>query len=271
MLSKVEALHTAARRYCNQRADLSFPGYDLERWDESLAESSARTRAMDVIGAAVEALKPAESASLEEAREHLLSAAASTVHELTQPSMHRVERRGIETEGRWFADYVRGLSDIDLAHVKPLLSRRWLSKSESARVWAELKTRWSADRGRMWYPWGDEPQAEAQVFDEDPFLDEGLQHHLREVLASVGVSRLWELRGFSSGPDYEIELAMLEPVASEFVGLAPGGREMFWSDATFDWLIYASHEDTVTIAGAELLSGLQAAWPAWRRFVPDWA
>jgi len=34
---------------------------------------------------------------------------------------------------------------------------------------------------------------------------------------------------------------------------------------------YASHEDTVTIAGAELLSGLRAAWPAWRSFVPDWA
>jgi hypothetical protein len=115
----------------------------------------------------------------------------------------------------------------------------------------------------MWYPWGDERPPDAQVFDETR-LSARSWHELRELLALFGVSHLWELRGFSSGLDYEIELALLEPVD---VSLG----EMFWSEASLEWLIYRSHEDTVTIAGAQLLSGLRAAWPEWRSFVPDWA
>jgi hypothetical protein len=64
----------------------------------------------------------------------------------------------------------------------------------------------------MWYPWDDETPPDAQVFDEDS-LSTRNWHELRELLASFGVAHLWELRGIvSSGLDYEIELALLEPV-----------------------------------------------------------
>jgi hypothetical protein len=60
-----------------------------------------------------------------------------------------------------------------------------------------------------------------------------------------------------------IAATLLEPVSSEL-------DETCWTDASFQWLIYASHEDTVTIAAAELLGGLRAAWPSWRDFIPYW-
>jgi hypothetical protein len=128
MLSRVEALHTAARRYCNQRADMwlehVLEGSPSSQQRDALYfdEDPARFRVLEVIKAAVEAVTPAESASLEEAREHLLSAAASAVNERAQPSMHRVERRVMKEEGRRFAEYLRGLSDAELARVEPLLS-----------------------------------------------------------------------------------------------------------------------------------------------------
>src|SRR6476659_4297223 len=171
MLSKVEALHTAARRYCSEQTDMWLGNvlnqrktlhFDALHFDED----SARFRVLELIEAAVEAMAPAESASLEEAREHILSAVASAVNERAQPPMHRVERRVMKEEGWRFAEYLRGLSDAELASVEPLLFRRRLSEGERARLWAELKTRWGVEGNRMWYPWGDERPPDAQVFDE---------------------------------------------------------------------------------------------------------
>jgi hypothetical protein len=121
----------------------------------------------------------------------------------------------------------------------------------------------------MWYPFdrheSDEQPPNAEVF-ETFRLDEQFEPRLREVLAVLGVSRLWQLtKDFwkdSFQHEYELDLALLEPVSSDL-------DETYWTDASFEWLIYVSHEETITIVGAEFLGGLRAAWPAWRSFVPD--
>jgi hypothetical protein len=274
MLSGVEALHTAARRYCSERADVwrfrffeRAPLHDPGTfWDEERETDNAHYRVLDAIGAALEAITPAESASLEEFRKLLLAAAASAVDEYLPGDHLPSLREVVQDEGRLFAAYLQGLSDADLARVEPLPFRRVLKEAESARLWAELKARWAVGRHPMWYPFdrheSDEPPPNAQVFDM-PRLDEQFDPRLREVLAVLGVSRLWQLTKEPFEHDYELDLALLEPVSSDL-------DETYWTDASFQWLIYASHEDTVTIAGAELLSGLRAAWPSWRDFIPYW-
>lgn len=92
----------------------------------------------------------------------------------------------------------------------------------------------------------------------EPFFDERVQRELRGVLAGREVSRLWELRELETEVDYELDLTLFEPTYN--------GSEGFWIDSSFEWLVYASHEDSVTVSGAELLPTLKAAWPAWR----DW-
>jgi hypothetical protein len=275
MLSRVEALHTAARRYCIERADL---------WRDRILEQPAiwggeefvilrrHCCVLDAIGDAVEAFTPDDSASLDEVRKLLLAAAALAVNELPP-----FERKVIQDEGSLFAAYLQGLSDSDLARVESLPFRRRLRQAESARLWVELKTRWGVGKQPMWYPFdryeSEEPPPHARVFKEDPFRDDELLRRLREVLAALGVSRLWELRAWSDDqPVYELDLGLLEPVYGLGDDLCDDLDERYWTDASFDWLIYASHEETVTIAGAALLNGLRAAWPAWRvwrRFVLD--
>ena len=66
---------------------------------------------------------------------------------------------------------------------------------------------------------------------------------------------LRELRELETDADTEIELESLEPVYT--------GAEGFWLDASFEWLLYASHESSVTVAGATLLPRFRQAWPAW--------
>jgi hypothetical protein len=80
------------------------------------------------------------------------------------------------------------------------------------------------------------------------------------MLAESGIERVWELREY--GPEYEIDLWLLEPSYT--------GAEGFWTPDDMDWLIYASHESTITVTGSWLLPRIQAHWPAWRAHVTPW-
>ena len=42
------------------------------------------------------------------------------------------------------------------------------------------------------------------------------------------------------------------------------GLEGYWTTREFDWVIYASHESSITFAGQWLLEELKANWPNWR-------
>ncbi len=60
-------------------------------------------------------------------------------------------------------------------------------------------------------------------------------------------------------PEYEIELAHFEA--------AYDGREGYWTSGEMDWLIYASHESSITVAGEWLLEAVKSVWPEWREHV----
>jgi hypothetical protein len=68
---------------------------------------------------------------------------------------------------------------------------------------------------------------------------------------------LWELRELDTDTNKEIELEQLEPLYT--------GAEGYWTDGTFEWLVYASHEGSVTVAGERLLPALQRRWPDWSK------
>jgi hypothetical protein len=92
--------------------------------------------------------------------------------------------------------YVRGLTDMELAVIEPLPFRRTLTAEESQRLWTELKARWGIEG--YWYPLDRadtaEPPQNAVALGADPFFDAEVQARLRDVLAGLGVSRVWELR-----------------------------------------------------------------------------
>jgi hypothetical protein len=277
-VDKVEALHAAARRYAAERATAWENRYsdlraeeEKSRQREGLPEPTTysysseelatfpRYQVLHAIQAAVEAFTPADLGSLDEARELLAMAAAEAQSIFTRPPVDEIERSAMAEEREQFAQYVRGLSYEQLARIEPLPFRRTLAEAESARIWTELKNRWGV-KG-YWYPLDRAPDAEppphAQAFNADPFFDPELQQQLRDALAELDVSRVWEIRELDTDPDKEFYLALLEPVYT--------GAEGYWTDASLDWLMYASHEGSVTIAGESLLPELQRRWPNWRR------
>lgn len=281
-MDQVEALHTAARRYATERAAEWENRYsdlraeeEKSRQREGLPEPTTysyssealatfpRYQVLHAIQAAVEALTPADLGSLGEARELLAMASAEARSIFTRPPVGKIEQSAMAEEREQFAQYVRGLSDEELARVEPLPFRRTLTEAESARLWAELKNRWRVEG--HWYPLDRardvEPPPHAQAFNADPFFDPKLQQQLRDALAELGVSRVWELRELDTDTDKEIDLVLLEPVYT--------GAEGCWTDASLDWLVYASHESSVTVAGEALLPELQRRWPDWQRHLYD--
>jgi hypothetical protein len=275
-MEPIAALHTAARRYAAERA----AHWEHHYSELQVAERSERARqgvpepttysyslealatfpryhVLHAIQAAVEAFTPPDFESLEGARELLAAAGATAESTVTRPPIGRVEQRAMDEERELFARYVGELSRDELRNVEPLLFRRTLSTAESSRLWSELENRWTV-RG-YWYPLDRpadaEPPPHTEAFNSDTFFEVQTQQHLRDALAELGVSRLWELRELDIDTNREIVLDQLEPLYT--------GAEGYWTDETFEWLVYASHEGSVTVTGERLLPALQARWPEW--------
>jgi hypothetical protein len=243
----VEGLHTAARRYCEERSG--------ELWSRA---DSGGYRLLEAMRAAIEAFVPTDLGSLGEARELLAATAATAESDWTK---REPERASMDAERALLSDYVRTLGAEALAGVEPLPFRRTLIASESSELWSALERHWGVKLGR-WYPLDRERAAAAPehtvVFSDAAFDDAEIRQTLRDALAQIGAPRVLELREYDEDTENkEIELSLLLPYCVS-------GGEGFWLDRSFAWLIYASHEESVTVGGRELLMALQAAWPAWR-------
>jgi len=67
---------------------------------------------------------------------------------------------------------------------------------------------------------------------------------------------VWELREY--GPEYTMDIELLDPIYN----LAEG----YWSSEQMDWIIYASHESSITVGGW-MLDEIKEQWPAWSEYV----
>jgi hypothetical protein len=276
----VEALHVAARRYCMDRgaywhdrygevlaeeqraADLAGGG-EPRRYSPAALATFPRYNALEAILPAVEAFTPADLGSLDEARELLAAAGDTAESAFTRKQTDPMERGSIAEERRRFRQLVRDLTERELAEIEPLPYRRTLPAQESAELWHKLETRWGIAK-RSWYPtdrpYQARPPADTIAFNDDAFSSSDLERRLRWVMSGIGVTRVWELREVDdeSVPHRELDLELVEPLYG-YTGL-----EAFWFDRSLTWLIFASHEGSLTITGSQLLPALQTAWPDWR-------
>jgi hypothetical protein len=77
----------------------------------------------------------------------------------------------------------------------------------------------------------------------------------RRILTELGSKNVFEFR--EDGKAYAVNISNCEPRYTGLVG--------FWTGEGFEWILYASRESSITVAGARLLPAVQAAWPSWRQ------
>jgi hypothetical protein len=169
------------------------------------------------------------------------------------PALPPVACAAMAEERQEFRNFVLSISEKQLENVEPLPIRRVFDREELQRLWASLNSRWDVTTQHYWYPHREgEPAAEVVAFHTDWFDLEKIAV-LREVLIEHGVGLVWELREFGEW-GCEQGVSAFEPVYN--------GEEGYWTSSDCEWLVYASHESSISLAGEWLLRGFRQRFPA---------
>jgi hypothetical protein len=215
----------------------TFPRYLV--WEAILAE--------------VERLETRSAPTISAFREALMSAGWRAKTMLTiNPELPPTALAAMAEEREEFARFVQSVPESQLETVEPLQLRRVFGEEELRRLWEGLDSRWDLKKHHYWWPLreGTIP-AEVLTFHTD-WLDETKVAAVREILISHGISRVWELREFGEW-GCEQSVMTLQPVYT--------GEEGFWTSASSDWLVYASHESSITLAGEWLVASFRQRYP----------
>lgn len=251
------ALYTAARRYCQERFSEWIGIYDdlqrKENWQvQNLFESGwdysaeayrtfPRYRIAKNTQVEVERLIPASGASLSDMRARIITAAKKSHAKLQIELTNKLAQRALLEVAEDFTAYIESLTPTDLKGVEELPYRRVLGEEECEGLWKQIRRNWNIGEG-YWFPLKDGPiPSHILAFHTDYFQNIGGEALLREVLKKRGVSTIFLLHEFGD-PEYEIELGVFVP------GYRDGG-EQYSTSKEADWVVYASHEASITICG----------------------
>jgi hypothetical protein len=222
-------------------------GYSEEAYD-----TFPRYHAMDAILTEIETLDPDSLPECGELVELLTLAGEVAESMFTRPPQSPIGAKAIADERRRFVDYVLELvahppTDSD---VPPLPYRRVLSGDEVAALWVRARERWGCD-GSYFFPLADRREPSLRAFFADAFDQVFPASRLRNILGHWGVARLYELREHGDA-NLIVSADAWEPCYN--------GAEGFWFTDSLEWLMYASHENSITTGGA-LTDVVLAQWP----------
>jgi hypothetical protein len=261
------ALHTAGRRYC-----LDQHAYWCERYSEIVRKRGDRQRdsyhytpealttyprynLLNAIRVELERMNPANLDDVEDTRALLVLAGETAEDDFTRKPIGAIDARAMTEEREAFCRFIAGAKISDLIKMEGLPYRRVLSAAESQSIWSRLRDRWQIPEG-YWYPLAECKLSDVVAFKTRSFDEAVAIERLRVIFAARGTDRVWELREY--GPEYEEDLALFEPFYN--------GAEGYWSSGDMGWIIYASHESSVTVGGW-LLQDVKAMWPSWQSHV----
>jgi hypothetical protein len=258
------ALHTAARRYClerhaywcqryseivRKRGDRQRDGYHYT--PEALA-TFPRYNVLNAIRVELERIDPANLGGLDETKSLLVLAGETAQDDFTKKPIGEVSERAMSEQRADFCRYIGGLKNSELSGIEQLPHRRVLTTEESKAIWSRLRSRWDISDG-YWFPLAECKLPDVVAFKTSTFDEAVAYDRLRDLLAGRGFKRVWELREY--GPEYVEDLALFKPYYD--------GAEGYWSSGDLDWIIYASHESSVTVGGW-LLAEVKRLWPSWQ-------
>ena len=259
------AVHTLARRYCQEQFSEWCRRYEaLQRrqprsegdYSPEAYDSFPRYLILQAMLRAVEALTPDSASSTDILVEAMTNVVQKADSNLTAAPQNPIAASAIAEERAKFIAYIRCLTADRINAAKPLPLRRTFTKEESDRIWAELKAKWEVGCD-YWYPLKSKELPPGILAFHTDYFDDNKEAILRELLARRGIERIWELREHGDD-DRELELALFQPRYN--------GAEGYWTSAESDWLVYASHESSITLAGDWLVLAFRETVPGCDRY-----
>ncbi|MEM8638174.1 MAG: hypothetical protein AAGG51_05030 [Cyanobacteria bacterium P01_G01_bin.54] len=260
---RVENLHITARRYCLEEYDFWVKEYSRihqilkfpYQYSDKELDTFPRYHVLKAILDGVEAFIPADFSGLEEAKAILAEVGSTAKNVFTEPPNEMIADQAMLEEREKFIHFIENFPEDDLFRVKPLFYRRVLTQKENDYHWQRLKDIWNLENG-CYYPLDlvitEQPVlAFWDVFFEDEFGFDDLRNILRlhEVNRIIGL--------FESQLGHELEVATFEPIYSS-------RGEGYWFSEDYDWLVYASHESSITLGGHWLINEVKNVWTNWQ-------
>jgi len=274
-----QALHSAARRYCQEQSEFWFrQSTELRQnisqipnrthYQQQLIDCYGRFDVLINICNEVERLNPEELEDLDDTLCLIVRAGREAKKTKPRPNMVKTltfeyiqhqpgphTQVAIEQEREAFCTYIQRLSRSELQSIQSLPYQRVLSPTESEAVWSRLRRRWQII-GNHWYPLSKCRLSNIIAFQTDGFEEFFSSVSLIDLLLSHGIRRIWELREY--GIEYEKDVSLFEPVYSNYEG--------YWSSENLDWIVYASHEESITIGGW-LQESIKTQWLDWKQHI----
>ena len=162
----------------------------------------------------------------------------------------------MQEEREAFAAFVRRVPVSILTAVEPLPYVRVLSDEDADWAWTVVEQAWGVERHQRWYPLRGRRPAHVEAFEDRHLLEAVSVERFRALLADRGVERVWDLR--EDGPARERDVSTFAPRYDWWETVASSSRP--------DWIVYASHESSITVGGW-LLDAVKREWPEWHRHV----
>lgn len=148
-----------------------------------------------------------------------------------------------------FIKFVTELSVNELSYVLPISFERRLGEDESIRLEKLLKNNFDfgswKDENYYWEPLSKtQNKIQSIYFEDDLFKPEDVQK-IVDILKSISEDRVYLLT--EENINYEVETSSF---SIDWI-------ESAYCDLKTSWLIYISHEGTITFAGEELVTGIE--------------
>ena len=101
-----------------------------------------------------------------------------------------------------------------------------------------------------WWPLNETKPADTECFTDEIFCSKLGLSCLVQTIVEMGVNHLHKINEI-----HEDEIIKTEDIWSY------DGIEVVYCNDNVDWLIYFSHENTVTVSGKKLINALKKNWP----------
>ncbi|MBP1995313.1 hypothetical protein [Paenibacillus eucommiae] len=138
----------------------------------------------------------------------------------------------------------------------------------SAEVAIDLRKKmeqiWEINKS-YWYPLNECDRHDVIAFNSEFIENKEKVNEIITLLEEHGVEQVLEF--LETGQTCRINVANLHPFYCYNDDLT--GGEGFWFSDKMDWIIYASHEGTITFGGKWLVEVLKSKWSDWNNHI-DW-
>ena len=243
-MNKIESLVTLARRYCFEYFNMWSEKYrnegsgNVHHYSDSDYNIFPRYNAIEAIKLGIETIVGKQYDSIDQCKSELINLGLSSQTIFTTSSRNNIEEKAIYDERIKFKEYIENISDFDLLDVDPLTYARKMIDYESIQVSKEISKSWNFDGG-YWVPLKD--ISRETVFLNKDNISKKDYKQIYEFIINNSDKYLIMLT--EEHYDYEIDKSEFDPDCYETV----------YSDKTFSWIIYGSHENTLAFGGNLLI------------------